>query len=492
FPTEWIPWLAELKLNYGKMHEVKLNKVVLDKRNQARINVKSLKEGKLKAFKHVPFITHLNFLPSMYAAYPELAGKGDSAVAGRYFAHKGGDQHRAPCATNPLLTKIIAEWMTDICSQGAREISCWLTERPAQCACKKCRQAGQFVAEGRAFVAAWREVRKHYPELTIRLFISTTTNERYYKLLAELPPEIKIERCCAAEAGRVRHLPRDLFVNPLFDHYAALGRWVASYDVPFTANGAVETPEFKVPESSAHRIKDFVSQLIAGKYKGACGMTGWHRMGREICGFNYQAFAEWTWNLNGRSEKEFAIAWAVRQGYKYPDKVGEWSELMGPVEFDVYDSDFPTCYSWGKAVNMIKEKKTPVLGEGMFRYYTESDAFDKKIEICRKALKIAGQFENPYLANETRVVLSYIKLAKSIYEIADYISSDNGNGKLKTLLAELKIAGEENCQAIKQWRRALGPEIWNRRVYDALKATKNTVAGITNALKSQKTDSETK
>ena len=29
--------------------------------------------------------------------------------------------------------------------------------------------------------------------------------------------------------------------------------------------------------------------------------------------------------------------------------MAEWATLMGPVEFDVYDSDFPICYSWGKA-----------------------------------------------------------------------------------------------------------------------------------------------
>ena len=35
--------------------------------------------------------------------------------------------------------------------------------------------------------------------------------------------------------------------NPLLDHYAAQGRWIATYDVPIGANGKVDTPEFKVP-----------------------------------------------------------------------------------------------------------------------------------------------------------------------------------------------------------------------------------------------------
>jgi len=484
FSPEWIPWLASIKLNYGTM-PTKLHKIIRDKPNRATINQELLQKAKLMAFNYVPYIIHLNFLDrrDLYKAYPELAGKGDSALAGRYFAHKQGSQHRVPCASNPILTRILTEWMMDIASQGAQEISCWLSERPAQCGCEKCLKEGQFAWEARAFVNAWREVRKKYPNFIIRLFISTTTNEKYYKVLAETPPEVKIERRCNMDSARVRHLPRDLFINPLFDYYAAHGRWVASYDVPYPANGAVETPEFKVPESSAHRIKDFVGQLIKRNYKGAYGMTGWYRMGKEICGFNYQALAEWSWNLNGRTEREFAIAWATREEYENPEAVGEWSELMGPVEFDVYDSDFPMCYSWGEAIKMVKEKNYPYLETGMFRYYSSAEDFDRKISICKRALKIAERFKNPYLANETRVVLSYVKLAKYIYKIAllnweNKLTTEEEKNQLNNLIKELKDAGRKNIEAIKQWRSALGPEPWHYRVYDAIKGTKDTVSEI--------------
>lgn len=486
FPPDLIPWMASIKLNYGKIGGGGFN-VVRGQKSHTDIDTNALHAGRARALNAVPLIMHLNFQSSLLSAYPELAGKGDSAIAGRYFAHKQGDPHRAPCASNPLLAKILAEWMLDIASQDAREVSCWLTERPAQCACAECLRAGQFVAEARAFVNAWREVRSQYPDFVIRLFISTTTDERYYKILAETPPEVKIERCCNMNSARVRHLPRDLFINPLFDYYAARGRWIASYDVPYPASGAVETPEFKIPESSAHRIRDFIRQLIERRYKGAYGMTGWHRMGKEICGFNYQALAEWAWNLNGRSEREFAVAWATREGYANPDAVGDWSEIMGPIEFDVYDSDIPTCYSWGTAVNMIKTKQPPCLGEEMFRYYTQPEAFDQKLAACEQALKLSESFHSPYLANETRVVISYIKLAKYIYQAADAVcladpSNPERNKALQEALAHLKQAGEENIQAIRQWRGALGPEKWAPRVYDAIKATEDTVQGISQAV----------
>jgi hypothetical protein len=51
-----------------------------------------------------------------------------------------------------------------------------------------------------------------------------------------------------------------MFRNPLLDDYAAKGRWIGTYDVPLNVNGNVETPEFKIPHRSAHRIRDYVEQ----------------------------------------------------------------------------------------------------------------------------------------------------------------------------------------------------------------------------------------
>ena len=484
-PETWIPWMSSIKLNYGKMVATKLHTIERDKPNHATIDADLMVRARSRGFNYLPFILHLNFLHAhgMYRAYPELAGIGDTALAGRYFAHKTGNRHRAPCANNPILTQILAEWMDDIASQGADEVSCWLTERPAQCGHEECREAGQFVLEARAFVNAWRETVRKHPGFTIRLFISTTTDERYYKVLAETPKEVKLERCCSADLERVRHLPRDLFVNPLFDHYAADGYWVANYDVPIGAYGRVETPEFKVPSSSAHRIRDFVDQLAERNYSGAYGMLAWGTLGMEICGFNINALAEWSWNKNGRTTREFAEAWARRHGYADPAAVGEWSEIMGEVEFDVYESDFPTCWSWGKAVGMIDERRQPLPGEGMFRYYPTVESFGEKITRCDRALSIAESFGEPHLANETKVVLSYIRLAEAVYSVAalvsdgDFTAHDNQD-RLKGLIADLERAEKENTDAIRAWRTALGPEPWHYRVHDAISATESTVSSI--------------
>ena len=489
-PEEWIPWMASMKLNYGKMDSTELSTVVRGKPNSARIDSALMEEARLLGFHYVPLITHLNFLHDrgLYRAYPELAGKGDGALAGRYFAHKEGNQHRAPCASNPLLVDILAEWMADIASQGAPEVGCWLSERPAQCECDDCTAHGQFVLESRAFVKAWRRIRPRYPGFNIRVFLSTTTSERDYRVVAELPPEVKIERACATEMERVMNLPRDLTANPLLDYHASQGRWIASYDVPITANGRVETPEFKVPQSSPHRIRDYVGQLVRRQYSGAYGMMAWVPLGKETCGFNVAALAEYSWNLNGRSVKEFAIAWATREGDADAEAFGEWSERIGPVAFDVYDSDFPICYSWGKAVEMIRRKQRPYLGEGMFRYYERAEAFEEKVDTCRRAMEIASEFERPDCVNETRVVMTYVELARCIYHVAEQVATreladPDVQAQLDAALDSLERAGGANVAAIRKWRAALGPEPWHFRVHDAIRGTEMTVSEITRFLR---------
>jgi hypothetical protein len=490
-PANWIPWLGSLKLNYGKMADTRIQPVKRGEKNRAEINSGLMKKAGLMGFNYLPYIIHYNFLKDsgLYSAYPELAGVGDRALAGRYFAHKIGDEHRVPNASHPLFAKILAEWMMDIASQGAKEASCWLSERPAESGDKETGSAGQFVWEARATVAAWKEVRKTYPDFRIRLFLSTTTSERYYRILAETPPEVKIERACASWIERVPRAPRDLYINALLDSYAAEGRWIATYDVPLGAYGRVDTPEYKVPCSSAHRIKDYLNQLTKREWRGAYGMIAWDDrlrpgvIAQETYKFGIAALAEWAWNVNGRSEKEFAAAWATQEGYENPDAVGEWAELMGPVEFDVYDSEYPVFYSWGKAVKLVEERQRPVLGEGLFRYYESREAFDKKMAVCDQAFAVAKEFKNPYLANETQVVKSYIKLAELIFEIADQVATDSlssleSQAVLKESLKKLDEAGKENAAALIRWRSALGPEPWHYRFHDAVKGTETTVTQI--------------
>lgn len=491
-PTEEkLRWMTSMKMNWGHMDGVHPDMVIKEKPGTVKINSKLMNFGRKLGFNLVPFISHLNFIGTsagLFKAYPETAGKGDQAIAGKYKAHQiwPGDQHRAPNPASPILIRYLTDWMKDIFKQGGTEISCWLTEQPAEDQRKETTALGQFVLEARAFLKAWQQAKNECPEMKIRLFLSTTTLERDHIILDEAPPEVLIERCCFMNVERITCEPRDLVRNPLYDHYAAQGRRILTVDIPVTANGRLETPEMKLPQRSAHRIRHFMKEFHDRKYSGAGGMLAWDTFSKEMCDFSISALAEWAWNVNGRSEKEFAITWATRQGYNNPEAVGEWSQLMGPVEFDVYDSGFPMAYTWGCAVEMIKKHRRPVLGEGMFRYYRNPRSFNRKIETCDKALMLAKKIDQDF-TNETLVISSYVQMTKTIYHIAELISTselDNhkDQARLANLLDQLKNDGKENQKAIRTWRTHYGQEPWHHRLYRALAATEETVEGIVNHL----------
>ena len=95
-------------------------------------------------------------------------------------------------------------------------------------------------------------------------------------------------------------------------------------------------------------------------------------------------------------------------------------------------------------------------------------------------MKVASAFKSPHLANETKVVRSYIKVAKYIYLVAEKISTDNldtikSQEELHVYLKELENAGKENEASITEWRTALGPKPWHYRVQDAIDAVRKTV-----------------
>lgn len=132
---------------------------------------------------------------------------------------------------------------------------------------------------------------------------------------------------------------------------------------------------------------------------------------------------------------------------------------------------------------MVRQRQRPYLGEGMFRYFVDTGDFERKQEVCARALEMADLFENPDLAHETRLVSSYVELARCIWQVAEQLATADletleNQQILRQAVADLEKAGEENTGAIRTWRGALGPEPWHYRVHDAIKATEETVREI--------------
>jgi len=134
-------------------------------------------------------------------------------------------------------------------------------------------------------------------------------------------------------------------------------------------------------------------------------------------------------------------------------------------------------------VEMVKSRRRPYLGEGMFRYYLDEEDFARKRGVCDAALEIAAELEAADFACETRVAASYVELARGVYQVAEQLATAElgdpvAQAALLAALEELERAGTANTAAIRAWRAGLGPEPWHYRVHDAISATERTVAEI--------------
>jgi hypothetical protein len=206
-------------------------------------------------------------------------------------------------------------------------------------------------------------------------------------------------------------------------------------------------------------------------------------MGRQVCGYAICALAEFSWNVGGRSISDFATAWATLENISNPQAVGTWAELLGEVEFDIYDADFPICYSWGRAAQLVENRQPPQFGEGMFRHLTEVADFGRHIERCEQAATHVEGLERPELLLATDVISSYVRLSRAIWHVSHlFAHADLRQLETQQQLAEelqrLDVAGIGNVEAIRSWRTSLGAEPWHHRVHDAIAATQDTVRRI--------------
>ena len=81
----WMLWKSALKLNYGNQQSIP-NDFTRGERVSQTMQPDLMAKAGLRGFRFVPQIGHLNFLSSenLFGAYPELAGRGDAALGGRY------------------------------------------------------------------------------------------------------------------------------------------------------------------------------------------------------------------------------------------------------------------------------------------------------------------------------------------------------------------------------------------------------------------------
>jgi regulator of sigma D len=472
--TRDIEWLAERKMNLVEFHS--LHKVTDDGKAISAISRSLLRRGRMNGVKMVPIISHLNGMGrrGVYKAYPELRGKGDKAV------YDDGDRVLyAPCASNPKLSEILADWMIGYASyEGVRDISCWLSEPSnLRCECEECKKSDQFALETRAYVKAWRIAQKQYPNLRIRILLTQGSYNSNEKVLAEIPTEVGVTYY---DGGRTYDSSPEPMIYPLLEAYAAKGHWLGCYP-QLTPSFWIVSP-WSGPQFIRFRMTEFVDKKLSS-------LAGYVVPDNRLYDFNVTAAGEWSWNAHGRDEKAFSIAWATRKGFADPKAVADWAVKLGAVAWDLYGAELVRQYlsDPDTVVEFVLAGTQPMFGEGFLKYIPNKNHLERNIKTCQECLHMVNQIGSPAMVAETKAIMTYYDIVNRLCRIRTLLAEKENVGadkrkKLQKELNRLTSAGDLNVEALKDWERSVGVGSGGERFLDGVEATEDTIQAVASAL----------
>ncbi len=484
-------WRPETKREVEGMTTYKLNllektaNLSFDERGKgiAQIDQELIDHGRLRALKVVPIILHLDYLDStgLFDHWPEIMGQGEKAWA------SVEDKPVALCFSQPKTTEILADWMTSLAAQpGVTDINVWLSEYEGQCQCPQCTEAAerglpQHAREAQAVGDALQMVQRSHPWIRARVLLSQGSYPHNEEILAAMPPTVDVSYYCGVgwERSTYNSSPEPI-VYPIMEDYAA-DHWLGVYP-QFTASWGTVCP-WSGPQFVRYRMCEFVE-------KGIDCVCGYAVPNNELHQFNIAAAAEWSWNLNGRSEREFAIAWATRHGIREAEALGDWVEILGPVSWNIYGAGpaaTPFLTVLGESAQLVAEGRRPVLGEGIWRYYQQPEDLSRDMEACERALEIAERLDAPEILYETRVVQAYAVMVNEIFAVGMLLSesaslSDEARGELQQCTSRLAMAGTQATDALNAWKEGICPGLRADRFDSTVQETRQTVVTIMDAL----------
>jgi len=468
-----IEWMAARKMNALEFHSP--HSVTPEGKMVGEVSPARLGRGRTHAMKMIPIISHINLMGrrGVFRAYPELRGKGKKAIA-----KSNGQDIYAPCASQPKLREVLAGWLVDFAKdEQVRDICCWLGELSQTCECEDCTKTGQFVAETKAFVEAWKIARKQVPDLRIRILLtqgSYTTNEQ---VLAIIPPEIGVTYY---DGGRTYDSSKEPMIYPLLEDFAAKDRWLGVYP-QLTPSWRIVSP-WSAPQFIKARMTEFHEKKLR------C-LIGYVVPDNRLYDFNVTAAAEWSWNANGRDEREFAIAWATRNRLKQPELVAEWAMITGEIGWDFYGArGVERYFRRPQAIAALLKNQAPLpYGDGMFRYIPSREHLLRNHARSLEAIRMATDIGTAGMVGESKAIETYYRMLVALADMARVLAENpvvgmDQRAALQGFLNGFVLAGMENMVALEDWERGVARGAGTGRFRDGVEATANTVAAVTAAL----------
>lgn len=421
--SQHLRWLSDRKMNYLEH----ISTTGVDKNKKCYVSYPPFKqimidEGPTYGINPVPVVLHLEQLKGygLFDAYPELQGK--DATEG------------VICYSNPKFTDILAEWLVLWGkTPGVTEVDVWMAENmygKEACKCDDCKKTDRAVLEAQCIVKAWDLARKQLPNLGLRMLTSEASEDCNAKIIPTLPKDLKLWYYHSLFTYNTSRNPMIGEFQPYLIDAVKSGRWVGICP-NLSAFVGLWMP-MTSPVFIHARMTEFVD-------KGLEGLIGYAVPRIPYCLLHTEGAAEWTWNAKGRSPREFAVSFAVRQGYQHPEKFADWCDAMGPVSWDVYGSCFPAGEqrnSPGALADLLKQGKVPDLGEVFWGIYgipfgdiKTVEQLNNNVAQAAKAVKLAGELGIPEYLHESLVVQGCIDAMKALYELKQIVKPDGVTDK---------------------------------------------------------------
>ncbi len=411
-------WLSDRKMNYLEH----ISHTGVDKDRKCRVSYPPYKqrmidEGPVYGINPVPVVLHLEQLKSMglFDAYPELQGK--DATPG------------VICYSNPLFSDVLAEWLVLWGkTPGVREVDVWMAENmygKEACKCERCKTQDRAVLETKSILKAWDIARRQLPDLGLRMLTSEASEDCNARIIPLLPRDLKLWYYHSLFTYNTSRAPMIGDFQPYLIDAIQAGRWVGICPNLSAFVG------LWMPMSSPQFIHGRMTEFVG---KGLRGLIGYAVPEIPYCRMNTEAAAEWAWNAEGRSPREFAISYAVRSGYRDPEVFADWCDALGPVSWDVYGSAFPAGEQRGqpgKLADLLKKGKLPELGDVLWGVYgipfgdiKSADQLNQDVAAARKAVQLARELGIDEYLHESLVVQGCIEAMQALYELKQVVKPE--------------------------------------------------------------------
>lgn len=447
-----IPWMSDLKLNLVSQ----ISFLEVDSAGRGHARHKSGREqlsdvAPLHAVSPVPVVLHLEQVSEkgLFAAYPNLKAK--------------GGREGTLCYSQPQIVDVLVDWYVDLARlPGVETVEQWLAENlggEGGCTCSECSQHDRNMIELRVVLDAWKKAREKSPGLKLSVLTSEETAASNEKIFAALP-----EGCHAwyYHSLLTYSTSRNPMVIQSVADYAAKGGSIG------TAPSLCSNVNFPGPFTGPQFVHARMNELVDKKLSG---VLAYPSPGIAITKFNVEAMAEWSWNAKGRSAREFAVSWAVREKLDDPALFADWCEANGTVAWDVYGSCWPeyqkrrnpkpVAEALVKRMLLTLEEANRNTFRGPWGDFREPGQFAANVRLAAKAVDLARKMGKPEYEFESRVVQGYMDSLNALWELNQIVTAqgiaasdrEKARGHFEAYISGLQQAAD----ALPKWAGTVTP-----------------------------------